>query len=343
MAEKNYYEILGVSHNASEEVIKEAYRKLAQKYHPDVNNSEDAEAIFKDINRAYDVLSDSLKRADYDQELSEGFVKRKTPEGAEEAPSYAEEAPTPTAAMFIAAFGRAGFVAVVGVLAGGTLEFIFWILSKQQVFNINQLYPGMLWGALVGILLGADMNFRVESFLGSGYLGRSYTFLRTFLYALSFSYFTGRIFYFFGTLFSTNGLPLFGLTLGLILGATFGSDGEGLFKLKDKEGRFNLLFTGLRAVEVGLVGLFMGAIFGFLIQPIVAFPIIFWSAYFGFSLGTIVGAISPPNLSAYASYASAAVKNIIIILMVAGALLLGVTFSYIFHDQLQEFLKFFIK
>ena len=69
MAEKrDYYEILGVSKNASDDEIKKAYRKLAIKYHPDKNpGDKGAEAKFKEINEAHDVLSDKQKRARYDQ------------------------------------------------------------------------------------------------------------------------------------------------------------------------------------------------------------------------------------------------------------------------------------
>lgn len=68
MAEKrDYYEVLGLSKNASDEEIKKAYRKLARQYHPDVNKAADAEAKFKEVKEAYDVVSDSQKRAQYDQ------------------------------------------------------------------------------------------------------------------------------------------------------------------------------------------------------------------------------------------------------------------------------------
>lgn len=66
MQYKDYYEILGVKRDASEAEIKSAYRKLARKYHPDVNKTKDAEQKFKDINEAYEVLSDKEKRQRYD-------------------------------------------------------------------------------------------------------------------------------------------------------------------------------------------------------------------------------------------------------------------------------------
>ncbi len=64
---RDYYEVLGVARTATEEEIKKAFRRLAKQYHPDTNKEQGAEARFIEINEAYEVLSDSEKRATYDR------------------------------------------------------------------------------------------------------------------------------------------------------------------------------------------------------------------------------------------------------------------------------------
>ena len=67
MANKDYYSILGVDKGASDDEIKSAYRRLAKKYHPDINKTPEASEKFKEINEAYSVLGDPKKKANYDQ------------------------------------------------------------------------------------------------------------------------------------------------------------------------------------------------------------------------------------------------------------------------------------
>jgi len=79
---KDYYKILEIEKNADQNTIKKAYRKLAMKYHPDknINNREQAEAKFKEISEAYDVLSDKNKKTNYDMNNTTEFSNFKKPE-----------------------------------------------------------------------------------------------------------------------------------------------------------------------------------------------------------------------------------------------------------------------
>jgi DnaJ-class molecular chaperone len=70
---RDYYEILGLAKSASKEEVKKAYRKMALKYHPDKNKASDAESKFKEINEAYEVLSNDQKKQAYDQHGHQAF------------------------------------------------------------------------------------------------------------------------------------------------------------------------------------------------------------------------------------------------------------------------------
>jgi DnaJ-class molecular chaperone len=72
-SKRDYYEVLGVPRNATQEEIKKAYRHLAKKYHPDFNKDPEAQEKFKEINEAYQVLSDPEKRKLYDQYGHDAF------------------------------------------------------------------------------------------------------------------------------------------------------------------------------------------------------------------------------------------------------------------------------
>ncbi|MEO6184739.1 MAG: DnaJ C-terminal domain-containing protein [Steroidobacteraceae bacterium] len=110
---KDYYAIIGVARDATAEQIKQAYRKLARKYHPDVSKEPDAEARFKEVGEAYEVLRDAQKRAAYDQLGSgppPGESFRPPPDwGADFEPGEAGSAGFDGASDFFESlFGRAG-------------------------------------------------------------------------------------------------------------------------------------------------------------------------------------------------------------------------------------------
>ena len=71
--EKNPYDVLGISKDASADEIKRAYRKLSKKYHPDLNHEAGAEEKFKEVNDAYEILSDPQKKAQFDSTGAQGF------------------------------------------------------------------------------------------------------------------------------------------------------------------------------------------------------------------------------------------------------------------------------
>ncbi|TRY57845.1 hypothetical protein DNTS_017645 [Danionella cerebrum] len=75
LAEKDFYEILGVPKDASERQIKKSFHKLAMRFHPDKNKSPDAEAKFREIAEAYETLSDDSRRKEYDQMRSSPFSR----------------------------------------------------------------------------------------------------------------------------------------------------------------------------------------------------------------------------------------------------------------------------
>ena len=77
---KSYYEILEICENATKNEIKNQYKKLAKKYHPDVNPTKEAEEIFKEINRAAQILLDDEKRKTYDNLRGKNAYKKHSQE-----------------------------------------------------------------------------------------------------------------------------------------------------------------------------------------------------------------------------------------------------------------------
>jgi molecular chaperone DnaJ len=126
---RDYYEVLGVSRTASDVEIKSAFRNQARKYHPDVNKSPDAEARFKEINEAYEVLSDARKRSAYDR-----YGHRLQPSGFEgfsDLGGFADIFET-----FFGAGGRRG--SYRGPQRGADLRYDMTISFEQAVFGIEK-------------------------------------------------------------------------------------------------------------------------------------------------------------------------------------------------------------
>jgi len=146
---KNYYSILGVDKNATDEDIKKAYRALAKKYHPDVSTEPDAEQRFKDINEAYQTLGDKDKRAMYDMsynnpgQASQGYSYRQNPY-ANNTYFYGKICPQCHSINNVTngACPRCGYI---------------FKTAREPEFNYTTSYPG---GSVVhGFLLGFIFNF----------------------------------------------------------------------------------------------------------------------------------------------------------------------------------------
>ncbi len=138
MAKRDYYEVLGVSRNASEDELKSAFRRLARKYHPDVNGAPDAEEKFKEINEAYGVLSDQEKRAAYDR-FGHDAVK-----GANGGPGFQTVDFSDFADIFGDMFGFGGFggrgrtTSRTAPRRGGDLQYQVTLSFKEAVFGTEQ-------------------------------------------------------------------------------------------------------------------------------------------------------------------------------------------------------------
>ena len=157
MADRDFYQILGVPRNASQQDIQRAYRKLARQYHPDVNSDPAAAERFKDVSEAYDVLSDPETRSRYD---AFGPDFRQVPEGMDPQTWQRAQAGARTRERAGAgAGGRAGGGAGFSYTAGGDID-------------IDELFGGLFggrggrgtrgWGPVPGADQTTDIQLTVE-------------------------------------------------------------------------------------------------------------------------------------------------------------------------------------
>ena len=132
---RDYYEILGVPRNASEEDIKKSFRKLAFEYHPDRNKSEDAASKFKEINEAYQVLNDSRKRAEYDRF---GFVRSGTNGDAKGFDGF--DVFGGFGDVFDAFFGGSGSRTRTSAQKGADLQYSMTVTFEEAVFGVENQF-----------------------------------------------------------------------------------------------------------------------------------------------------------------------------------------------------------
>ena len=135
-AKRDYYEVLGVSRTANQDEIKKAYRRLARQYHPDVNKDDGAETKFKELNEAYEVLSDEQKRALYDR------FGHSAPGGMSGGGGYGDPfgGADPFSTIFDAFFGgaAAGPRTQRGPQRGADLRYNLRLSFEEAIFGVDK-------------------------------------------------------------------------------------------------------------------------------------------------------------------------------------------------------------
>src|SRR3990172_6698590 len=135
MTQRDYYEILGVNRNASSDELKAAFRRLARQYHPDVNDSSDAEERFKELNEAYAVLSDTDRRAAYDR-FGHGGVKGAG--GADFTVDFSDFADIFSDLFGFGGFGRSTRRARNAPRRGADLPYRLDLTFEEAVFGVDK-------------------------------------------------------------------------------------------------------------------------------------------------------------------------------------------------------------
>jgi molecular chaperone DnaJ len=135
MTDRDYYEILGVSRNASSDELKSAFRRLARQYHPDVNQSSDAEERFKEVNEAYAILSDEEKRAAYDRF---GHAGVRGPGGVDFTVDFSDFADIFGDLFGFGGFGRASARARNAPRRGADLQYRLDLKFEEAIFGAEK-------------------------------------------------------------------------------------------------------------------------------------------------------------------------------------------------------------
>jgi len=156
---KDYYKIIGVAEDASADEIKKAYRKLARKHHPDLNTDAGAEAKFKELGEAYEVLKDPAKRAEYDQLRAYGASAR----GSTFTP--------PPGWQSGADFKGGGFTGADASAFSDFFESLYGQHTARQAHEFHEAQGGAGAGRARFAFPGEDIHYRISVSLHDSYTG----------------------------------------------------------------------------------------------------------------------------------------------------------------------------
>jgi curved DNA-binding protein CbpA len=155
---RTYYSLLNISKSASSDEIKAAYRSMASRYHPDVSSDSNAHEVFKILNRAYSVLSDPIKRQDYDKLIAGDLIFRtKEDEIVESSGALTAYSNTIFNLLFFAA------------LSFCLTAFLMWLGEEKITLNNLSIIEAITAGSLFGLAIGFNSNFQTKELFEKKY------------------------------------------------------------------------------------------------------------------------------------------------------------------------------
>lgn len=345
MQKQNFYETLGLKQSATEADIKNAYRDLAKKYHPDVNHSLGAAKKFKEGHKAYAILSDATERKLYDDSLlsdkipKDIFTQPKTDQAAQAAytsPERAEEEKRKQAEirkyrkrLIVQAVIKIILNSLAGMFAGYVLITSLQMLEHRSTqinwFSIFQ-FGGGISGLILLFIWSIDRYFKVETFIPKSKHRMLFRHFRTATFALAFTY----LFAFIWSKFTDFNLEQKAyITEGVfcllfLLAVTFASDGEMRNRFKNSK-ILEILIIFWHNFLIGLCGAFVGGIVGaifYLVQP--GKTILHIGATFGFIFALLIGSVAPQDLDLISQKIIKVTQTFIYVVLILAAFAMGI-------------------
>lgn len=341
---ENFYDILGLVNSATAEEIKSAFRQAAKKYHPDINHGEGAAKKFKEVHRAYAILSSPTERKIYDESLISSkipkdiFTEPKATtqtqttytQPTEEEKRRQEEIKKYRKSLIIQAIIKIALYALGGALGGYALISIGKILEEQgwpiSLFSWAQ-FAGVLSGLIIGFIWSVDRYFKIETFITKPNVRKMFKHFRTAAFALAFTYLATFLW---SLLLKTGAripsiVTIIAIMSFVLISATFASDGE--MRNRAMKGEILAIFViAWHNFLIGISGLLVGVIIGFMfyiIEPNIDY--IYLSGLFGFVFAILLGSVAPEGLDQLTDKINKTLRTVIygILLVVAFAIGLG--------------------
>ncbi|OIP98448.1 hypothetical protein AUK40_01515 [Candidatus Wirthbacteria bacterium CG2_30_54_11] len=352
---KNYYKILEVQKNATEDQIRDSFHLLAQKYHPDRNpGDEGAKGKFQEINEAYQTLKDPQKKTVYDFDLRKyeeqgsvpppaaGSARPGFDDSAYKSPEYSQNGGKVRKPRKIPLWLRRilDFLQIISrLLIGAAIGAALIALRGLALGDIGSSGIVLwLWGIVSGGLLGLTLpdENQLEGVLKERFKD-GYSFTKSLLSGVAGAFWGALLA---DTLAFQLDMPsdnavLIGSLLGCAVIGSIANIEAFWTKLRLPRAYFELFFFTIRMIAIALIlsGATMAVNAG--IGLITGESALWTAGYFGGLCGLIIGTMAPSDLLAYARYASAYVGKLIVLLLILGALVIGLAGGYFGRGLIQ--------